>query len=151
MLKQSINLSLFTFLCSSIALAAQDTQPPKRISAQIVDLGKVQSIYMVPGMATMIEIPGKITGIRMGNPDLVKYFRPDHPENEVTLILRSGQKTPTNLIILAQTKKYIFDIIPSKKLHQDSLQIVGEFGGAELNESQMELIDSSEIKSERKK
>ena len=119
---------------------------PKRISAQIVDLGKVQSVYMVPGMATMIEIPRKITGIRLGNPDLVKYFRPEQPENEVTLILRTEQKTPTNLIILSNDKKYIFDLIPSKNVHQDSLQILGEFGGAELEDASLSLIDSSEGK-----
>lgn len=129
-------------------LAGEEKQPdslPKRISTHIAHLGKVLPIYMVPGMATLIEIPEAVTGIRLGNPKSVQYVRPDQPENEVTLILRSPNSKPTNLIIRAGKKKYVFDIIPNRKVHQDTLEIIGVAGGPEsLDAIPRVLLDSSE-------
>ena len=117
---------------------------PKRISSKLVDLGKVHPIYMVAGMATLIELPNPVTGIRTGNPDAIQYFRPDKPENEVTVILRNESAKATNLILRSGKKKYVFDLIPSKTIHQDTIEVVGDFGGAEMEDDKMELIDSSE-------
>jgi hypothetical protein len=117
---------------------------PRRISSKVIDLGKVTPIYMVAGMATLIEVPGAVTGIRTGNPDSVQYFRPDKPENEVTVVLQNQLAKPTNLIIRVGPKKYVFDIVPSKSVHQDMLEVIDDFGGAELEDSEAELIESSE-------
>ena len=117
---------------------------PRRISSKIVDLGKVYPIYMVAGMATLIEFPAPVSGIRTGNPDSIQYFRPDKPENEVTVVLQNQNAKPTNLIIRSGKKKYVFDIVPSKTVHQDTLEVIGDFGGAELDETNVELLDSSE-------
>ena len=72
--------------------------PPRRISSKIIDLGKVQPIYIVAGMATIIEIPGPVTGVRTGNPEDVQYFRSEKPDNEVTIVLKNTKAQPTNLI-----------------------------------------------------
>lgn len=116
---------------------------PKRISGKFMDLGKVHTIYMVPGMATLIEIPSSVTGIRLGNPEAVDYFRPDKPENEVTLVLKNSLAKPTNLIIRSNKKKYVFDIVPSKAVHQDTIEVFGSFGGPEFNDEDMKLIATS--------
>lgn len=116
---------------------------PRRISSKLVDLGKVYPIYMVAGMATLIEIPGPVTGIRTGNPDSIQYFRPDKPENEVTVVLQNENAKPTNLILRSGKKKYVFDLVPSRSIHQDTLEVIGDFGGAELEDAGAELIDSS--------
>lgn len=122
------------------------TKPaPRRISSKLVDLGKVYPIYMVAGMATLIELPGPVTGIRTGNPDAIQYFRPDKPENEVTVVLQNQNAKPTNLIIRSGKKKYVFDVVPSKTVHQDALEVIGDFGGAELEDAGVELIDSSDV------
>ena len=117
---------------------------PRRISSKLVDLGKVYPIYMVAGMATLIELPGPVTGIRTGNPDAIQYFRPDKPENEVTVVLQNQNAKPTNLILRSGKKKYVFDLVPSKSIHQDALEVIGDFGGAELEDAGAELIDSSD-------
>jgi hypothetical protein len=129
----------------SVLLAAAPV--PRRITSKVIDLGKVTPIYMVAGMATLIEVPGAVTGIRTGNPDSVQYFRPDKPENEVTVVLQNQQAKPTNLIIRVGAKKYVFDIVPSKTVHQDTLEVIGDFGGAELEDSSAELLESSETSS----
>ncbi len=123
---------------------------PRRISGQVVDLGKVHPIYMVPGMATLIEIPDAVTGIRIGNPDAVTYFQPAKPENEVTLVLKDNNARPTNLIIRSGKRKYVFDIIPSRTVHQDTVEVVGAFGGAEISDDGAVLVDSSEIRKSKR-
>lgn len=117
---------------------------PRRISSKTVDLGKVQTIHMVPGMATLVEIPDAVTGIRIGDPDSVHYFQPKTPNNEVTLVLQNEHARPTNLIIRSGKTKYVFDIVPSKTIHQDTIEIIGSYGGAIMNQSGVVLLDSSD-------
>jgi hypothetical protein len=140
---------IFLFVFNSGFLFAEQPDSvlvPKRISSQIANLGKVQPIYMTPGLVSLIEIPGKITGIRLGNPNSLEYFQPENPDNEVTLILKGTQAKPTNLIIRSGKKKYVFDVIPSNKVHQDTLEILGSYGGPDLSGgvNAPKLIDSSE-------
>jgi len=136
----------FLGLALACTLASAETPTlPKRISSRNVDLGRVHRVYMVPGMATMIEIPGPVTGIRMGNPEEISYFRPDKPENEVTLVLKTAGARPTNMIIRSGKRKYVFDLIPSNTTHQDTIEIVGAYGGPEIEDSGAVLIDSSEM------
>jgi hypothetical protein len=140
-------LGILAFVILNFSWAgAERGKPPRRISGQIYDLGKVHPVYMVPGMATLIEIPTTVTGIRLGNPDAVQYFRPDKPENEVTLVLRDSHAKPTNLIIRSNRRKYVFDIIPSRQIHQDMVEVIGSYGGAAFQDSSMELIESSQSK-----
>lgn len=114
-----------------------------RISSKIMDLGSVGRIYMVPGLATLIELPEAVTGVRLGNPDLVQYYKPNSPNNEVTLVLKSELKTPTNLIIRSGRKKYVFDIIPSKNIHQDLIEVISSVGSPSLDDSKLEILYSS--------
>jgi hypothetical protein len=123
-------------------------QPPRRISSKYVDRGRPQTIYMVAGMATLIELPTPINQVRVGNADDVQYTKPDQPENEITLFLKSAQAKPTNLFLISGKSKYIFDIVPSKSIHQDYIEIIGSFGGPEYEESpdnHSEVIDSSDL------
>lgn len=117
---------------------------PERISSQIMDLGRAYPVYMVAGMATFIILAGPVTGIRTGNPESIQYFRPDKPENEVTVVLKNHNAKPTNLILRSGNKIYVFDVVPSKTVHQDVLEVVGDFGGAQFNDTKAELIDSSD-------
>ncbi len=136
------------FALSGLALAsfAGEIHLPRRISGQLLDLGRVHTIYMVPGMATLVEIPTAVTGIRLGNPDAVQYYRPEKPENEVTLVLKDSSAKPTNLIIRSNAKKYVFDIVPSKEVHQDTIEVLGSYGGAAIETQGAELIESSDQK-----
>ncbi len=125
-------------------------QPPRRISSKLIDLGKVYPIYMVAGMATLIELPTPVTGIRTGNPDAIQYFRPDKPENEVTVVLKNQAAKPTNLILRSGKKKYVFDLVPSKTIHQDTIEVLGDFGGAEMEDAGAELLESSDSPQKKK-
>lgn len=152
MMKKLItSLIVFWTITLFPSLVVAETKTPRRISGQLLDLGKVHTIYMVSGMATVIEIPTAVTGIRCGNPDAVQYFRPDRPENEVTLILKDAAAKATNLIIRSNNRKFVFDIVPSKDVHQDTVEVVGAYGGAALEDSSAVLVESSEGKTIAKK
>jgi hypothetical protein len=138
-------LRFYKLVCLLLpALASAETKGPSRISSKVMDLGKVTPIRMVPGMATIIEVPGPVTGIRLGNPEAVQYFRPERPDNEVTLILQRGGVKPTNLIVRSGKKKFVFDIVPSTRVHQDTVEVVGAYGGPALQDAEIELLDSSD-------
>ncbi len=141
-------ISVLLVVISTPCLAAPSK--PKRISGHILDLGEVHSIYMVGGMATLIILPTSVTGIRIGNPDAIQYFRPDKPENEVTLVLKDASAKPTNLILESGRRRFVFDLIPSSQIHQDIVDVVGAFGAASLESSNMELIESSETRARTK-
>ena len=117
---------------------------PNRISAKMVDLGKVQKICMVAGMATLIEVPEEIEGIRLGNAGTLTYFKPENPKNEVTLVLKGSKVLPTNLILRTKKRKYVFDIVPSKRTHQDTIEIIGDYGGPSIGSDKAVLLDSSD-------
>ena len=142
------SILLLGIMCTSHALATVPVKGrellPRRISSQIMDLGHAYPIYMVAGMATLVILPGPVTGIRTGNPESIQYFRPDKPENEVTVVLQNQNSKPTNLILRSGKKIYVFDVVPSKTVHQDVLEVVGDFGGAQFNDARAELIDSSD-------
>lgn len=127
-----IGLSAAAFAFHSLASEPKTKDKvivPRRISAEYVDMGNPQTIYMVPGMATLIELPTPIHKIRVGNPNDVQYTKPHQPENEITLFLKHDNAKPTNLFLISGKNKYIFDIKPSKKVHQDYVEIVGSYGG----------------------
>lgn len=136
-------LAIGTLLAPTLA----NSGPPNRISSKVVDLGKVHRIVMSPGMLTLIEIPEPITGVRTGSPEVdLKVIVPKEPNNEVDLILQRADARPTNLIIRAGNKKYIFDVVPSSKgdrIHQDSYQVLGAYGAAELDTTDSDVHSTS--------
>lgn len=119
---------------------------PRRIGGVFFDLGQVHKVQMSPGMATLIEIPDAITGVRLGNPDFVEYFKPASPDNEITLVLKTSSASPTNLILRSGRKKYVFDLVPSQKVHQDTLEVVGAYGGPVVGQSDLKIIETSRDK-----
>ena len=108
MSKTRFNIYLVA-LCT-LPLVARAAGVPQRITTKYVDLSVVQKIHLVPGMATLLEIPGPVTGVRVGDPDSLQYFKPERPDNEVTLVLKGNNPKPTNLIVRSNQKKYVFDI-----------------------------------------
>lgn len=141
------------FLCNIfwVTTAFAGMEPPKsRISVRLLDLGRVHPIYMMPRLATIIEIPGPVTGVRVGSPEDLQFIKPETPDNEVTLFLRSSHSKPTNLIIRSGKRKYVFDIVPSHTKHQDLIEVVGSVGVPTLDGDRPLLIDSSDSNPDRK-
>lgn len=101
---------------------------PERISSIYKDLGRVEKIYLYPGLISVIEFPQDLLEVRVGNPKSVKVEISQVSPRELTLFLLGSAVNPTNLIVRSNQKLYVFDIIPSKVSHQDYVQIKNFYG-----------------------
>lgn len=113
---------LFSFLFQ-FAWAA-----PNRISSTIQDLSQVETIRLSPGLVSVIELPKPVTEVRVGNPGAVKVSISTVSPKEITLYLQGTIVGATNLIVRAEKRVYVFDIVPSRMVHQDFLKVAGTFG-----------------------
>lgn len=136
-------LSIVLLTSQAIAGVSGKTLP-RRISAAIYNLETVRQIYMTPGMATVIEIPGPVSEVIPGSPSDFTFFTSKQFEREVKLFLVNANAQPTNLIVRSGKKKYVFDIVPSKTIHQDVVEGIGAYGGPALDAADAVLIDSSD-------
>ena len=143
MLSKSISITFMSWMIFSSSALAEEYKTPRRISGEIMDLGKVHPIFMVPGMATSIESPSKVTDAIAGDVESIKFLPLGNSQNEVRLSLTTQRARPTNLIIRSGQKKFVFDIVPSRSVHQDTIKVVSSYGGPEVDGSGMTLIASS--------
>ena len=151
MLQISVNLYKTTALAGDHSIAKMTFKSkllPRRISSRVVDLGKVHTLRMSVGMATLVELPAPISGKISGSPeaDLMVLNGPE--STQIILELKRAEARPTNLILVSGKRKVVFDIIPSDQshpTHQDVYEISGFYGGPEIDENrEAVIIDSSE-------
>ncbi len=116
---------------------------PGRISSQLADLGEVHKLYLAQGLASVVQLPYPITEVKLGNPDDIQAVISKTLPSEVTLILKRSTVQPTNLIIRCGVRTFVFDVIPSKKTHQDLVRISGSYGAPQMQDMGAVLIDSS--------
>lgn len=99
-----------------------------RISATHLDLGKPEKVYIAPGLVSVIEFPQNIIEVRVGNPKSVKAIISQNSPKELTVYLSSSASIPTNMIVRAEKRMFVFDIVPSRANHQDYVKVQGAFG-----------------------
>jgi hypothetical protein len=116
----------------------------KRISSRVIDVGKVHKVHMVYGIATALILPFPVTAIIPGNAKTVKIERKE-PANLVALWLLGKTVPPTNLIIISGQNRVVYDIQPNGEIHQDVLEVVGTYGGAEFEDESVKLISSGKL------
>lgn len=121
---------------------------PRRISSRVVDLGKVHTLRISVGMATLVELPAPIGGKISGSPESDLMVLNGPQPNQIILELKRFDARPTNLILVSGKRKVVFDIIPSdpkRPTHQDIYEISGFYGAPEIDDSRdAVVIDSSE-------
>lgn len=130
----------FFSLLLSLSLAT-----PDRLSTIQKDLSEAEAIYLSEGLASIVEFPKPITEVRMGNPSVLKAEISQVSPKELTLFLKESGLGPTNLIVRADRRVYVFDILPSRSTHQDYVKISGAFGAPSYSSSK-ELLQSESIK-----
>lgn len=99
-----------------------------RLTSAQADLSKVDKIYLSPGLVSLIEFPQNIIEVRVGNPRSVKALISQVSPKELTIYLASGTSATSNLIVRAEKRVFVFDVVPSKDNHQDYIKIRGAFG-----------------------
>lgn len=117
-------MKFFELLLLTICHAA-----PARISTMTKDLGAAERIYLSAGLASVIEFPRPIGEVRVGDPASLKVQVSTVSPKELTVYLTGTSAIPTNLIVRADRRVFVFDVVPSRVNHQDYLKVRGGMGG----------------------
>lgn len=137
----------FTLVFLSMLISAIAEAEPKRISAIAVNQAKVQSIRLTPGLASVVLFPCEIDEAIIGrNEDLKATVSPTTKRNLI-LHLAKGSSLSTNLIVRCGDEEipFVFDVIPSRAVHQDLVRVASRYGGPEVQP----LISESEARAAR--
>lgn len=105
----------------------------ERISTINHNLAKVDKIYVAAGLVSVLEFPQNIIEVRVGDVSSVKVAISQVSPKEMTVYLSSSASKATNIIVRAEKKIYVFDIIPNRSNHQDYVKIRGNFGSPKNN------------------
>ena len=112
----------------SLFLALAAAKPIDRLSLIHKDLSRSDQIYLSKGLASVIEFPKPIIEVRVGNPSILSPAISQVSPRELTLFLNSDTQGPTNIIVRADKRIYVFDIVPSHSNHQDFIKVSGGYG-----------------------
>lgn len=118
------------FFSLIIASAFAQTE---RVSSINHNLSAVDKIYVTAGLASVVEFPKNIIEVRVGDSQSVKALISQVSPRELTVYLSSTASKASNLIVRADKKVYVFDIVPSLTNHQDYVKIKGSFGSPNYN------------------
>jgi hypothetical protein len=124
-----------------VAIVVRADEPPRRIMETFADLGDVHRIFLAPGLASVLQLPYPVTEAKIGSPDQVQAVISKTLPSELTLTLKTSSAQPTNLIVRCGSRTFVFDIIPSRRTHQDLIRISGAYGGPSSQGAV--LLDSS--------
>jgi hypothetical protein len=100
---------------------------PARISKIDKNLNEVDRIYLAPGLVSVIEMPGPILEVRVGDPRSVRVLLSSVSPKEMTLALGHPRASATNLIVRTDKRAFVFDLLPSRSNHQDFIKVRGGF------------------------
>lgn len=112
----------------------------ERISSINHNLSSVDKIYVAAGLASVLEFPKNIVEVRVGDSQSVKALISQVSPKELTIYLSSTASKASNLIVRADKKVYVFDIVPSTNSHQDYVKIKGSFGSPNYTGSGSSLM-----------
>jgi len=115
---------------------ASDGQPP-RIKDEVLNRYAVRKIYLSEGLVSVLEFRDEVLEVRAGNAEIVKVSFSGVNKKELTLRLLTQRLGPTNLIVRAGRNQFVFDIIPSRKVHEDMIYVRGSVGAKPELQSQM--------------
>lgn len=118
---------------------------PARISTMTKDLGAAERIYVSAGLASVVEFPRPIVEVRVGDPSSLKVQISTVSPRELTIYLSGGGASPTNLIVRADRRIYVFDVVPSRANHQDYVRVRGAAGSPETTGFSAKAIAGSRI------
>jgi SUMO ligase MMS21 Smc5/6 complex component len=141
-------MDLKKFLLISVALFSQHNLCLERIQSQSVNKAEVDKIYIASGLVSLVVFPCVINEAIVGNSSLVSSRISEKDSNSLILSLSGPERTSTNLIVkcVSQSDPYVFDVVSSKRLHQDYLRISAGYGGPKRRGEELKLLNSSKSK-----
>jgi len=143
-MKSKYQISAAAVLLAAMVSLTPASATPSRISSSVMDLGEVHRIFVAQGLASVIQLPYPITEVKVGSPEDVQIQISKTLPSELSLILKRLLPQPTNMIVRCGTRTFVFDLIPSRKTHQDLVRISGSYGAPSSVEIGAVLLDSSQ-------
>ncbi|MGZ3769353.1 MAG: hypothetical protein ACXVCP_08495 [Bdellovibrio sp.] len=121
---------------TSLLLSMTVFAGPKRIQSVLFDKGNPHKIFLHPGLGTVITFPCFVSDSFLGDESQAEIKPSPSNRKNLLLSLRSTASRATNLIVRCegQHSHFVLDIVPSKIIHQDILDIRAAFGRPELIE-----------------
>lgn len=110
-----------------LLLASLGWAEPARITRIDKNLHEVDRIYLAPGLVSVIEMPGPILEVRVGDPRSVRVMLSTVSPKEMTLSLGHSGASATNLIVRTDKRAFVFDLLPSRSSHQDFIKVRSGF------------------------
>lgn len=133
----------------SIALAvAVATSPPasaERLTSRSLHIGKIEKVYLAPGLVTVIDFPEEITEASVGAPQVIKQSISQVHPTELIIQLTSTKPFSTNLIVRTTKRTYVFDLVPSQTRHQDVLKVRNGYGQLQDGNTKPRVIEKGEL------
>lgn len=119
-------INLFSFVNLCFAKPSVD-----RIQALRFDRGSVKLIHLAPGLGSILLFPCALSEVFVGRGEDLKAQISPNDKKSLFLNLKLNSSLPTNLIARCEGERpvFVFDVIPSKSLHQDVVEIRSSFGG----------------------
>jgi hypothetical protein len=142
---KKVSFKILLVVLSALFSVSSQASGIKRIRSIVVDKGEVQRVMMVPGLASVILFPCDVDEAVVGRQEDLKVQISPTTKRQLTLSLSSGASGSTNLLIRCGDKSdpFVFDIISNHLVHQDVVKVRGHFGGPEIEDANLALIDSS--------
>ena len=124
--------NLFLLLLASFGSHIVEASP-RRLQKLIVNNAKVTRISMVRDLVTSIEFPCAVKGGRVGLPDQYRVVTPSEFSNELVVKITDQHARPTNLIVKCAKQRFVFDLVPTKHIHQDLVEVIASYGAPRLS------------------
>ena len=124
-------LVLLTTLSHGISYGNNVSIAPKRIRVVYHDRSKPGKVYLIPNLASTIELPCNIDDVLIGNPIGISFYISKKSSKRLELNTSQESKN-TNMIIYCKNQFFVFDLVIQNKVHNDVILFGGSFGGPEL-------------------
>lgn len=116
------------FLRSNFSAA----QMNPRIQKLYLNKSMPQKIFLSPGLATSVKMPCEIDEVITPGSGILKYIS---ERNKTRFSLEiSNQARSTNFIVHCLDSTYVFDLIVNKNLHNDYIEVIGDYGDPRLTQ-----------------
>ena len=119
-----------------------------RIQQLYLNKSTTQKIYLSPGLATSVKMPCEIDEVITPGSGILNHISERNKSRfslEISNVARS-----TNFIVHCVDSTYVFDLIVNKKLHNDYIEIIGDYGVPRLTQFpyvKLDKISSVKFKS----
>lgn len=135
-LKLVFSLIIFLLGINKFAIASDvrnEVNTKLRVQRLFLNKRETQRIYLVPGMAASVHMPCEIDEIVTPTNGIMKHIS---ERNKTRFSLEvANHARPTNFIVHCVSSSYVFDLVVNNKIHNDLIEVDGDFGVPRLTQS----------------